>query len=74
MFVIGVMDNPMEMAKNVDSFSAGNCPKYRVKGEFSRGMSLLMGVRKGLCSLAAHAIWGFSDPSVPYTTNNKEDC
>ena len=63
MFVISVMDNPMKMAKNVDSFSAGICPKYRVRGEFSRGVSLLMGVGRGLCPLTAHAIWGFSDPT-----------
>ena len=43
-FVIGVMDKPMKMAKNVNGFSAALCPKYRLRGNFKGGVPLLMGV------------------------------
>ena len=68
MFVIGVSDKPMKMAKTVDGFSAALCPKYRVQWKlFLKGDPPVNGGLKGAqppchprnlrIQLPAHAIF-----------------
>ena len=52
MFVIGVRDKPMKMAKKIDGFSATFALNIEYEENVKRGVLPLMGV---------HAIWGFSD-------------
>ena len=61
MFLIVVRHKPMKLAKNVDGFSPALWPKYR--GDFKGGCPPLNGGWKGVQPLAAHTIWGFSDPA-----------
>ena len=57
MLVIGVRHKPMKMAKTLMVLQ----PPFGLNNDY--GCPPLMRVRRGLCPLAAHANFGFSDPA-----------